>query len=170
MTWESLAAIAQLMAALATLATLLYLALQIRHNSAVLSDSTEDAIATGFSNLNATVANNAALARLFVKGVEDPGALTENEQYQFNFMFRAYFNQYVRLFELYRRGVLAADRWELYAREIAQYLAMPGGRAFRAGQPNPGLRDFYDYIDRYQVDAVFSLGLAQTERDGSASA
>ncbi|HUL75327.1 MAG TPA: hypothetical protein VLT86_19600, partial [Vicinamibacterales bacterium] len=137
--------------------TLIYLALQIRHNSEVLEAQIEDAIATGFMSLNATVASNPQLGRIFVQGCEDHDALNAEERIQFNFILRAYGSHYLRMFQLYRQGVLPRDRWEFYGREAAQHFATAGGRAWRSNETNPSFRDFWDEIDRFEIGRVFSL-------------
>ncbi|HEY6597929.1 MAG TPA: hypothetical protein VIZ30_01365, partial [Pseudomonadales bacterium] len=71
MNWEAIGALSEALGAAAVFVTLVYLAFQIRHNSAVLEAQTEDAIATGFMNLNAVVATNPELGRVFVQGCED---------------------------------------------------------------------------------------------------
>ena len=124
---------------------------------AVLDAQTEDASATGFVNLNAVVANNPELGRVFVAGCDDPSSLNEAEGIQFNFIFRAYVTHYLRMFRLHRQGVLARERWEFYGREAAQHFTTAGGRAWRANETNPAFRDFWDEIDRFEVGRVFSL-------------
>src|SRR5262245_36650020 len=85
MNWEAIGAVSEALGAVAVFITLVYLALQIRHNSAVLEAQSEDAIATGFMNLNAVVAGNSELGRVFVQGCEDYATLNADERIQFNF-------------------------------------------------------------------------------------
>ena len=157
MTWEAIGAVSEALGAIAVFVTLVYLTFQIRHNSSVLEAQTEDAIATGFMNLNAVVASNPALGRVFVHGCEDYGALNADERIQFNFMFRAYISHYLRMFELYRKGVMPRQRWEFYGREVKQHFATSGGRAWRSNETNPALREFWNEIDSFEVEKLFSL-------------
>jgi hypothetical protein len=155
--WEAIGAIAETLAAIGVLATLVYLSFQIRHNSASVDTATEDGIASGFGSLNALVANNPSLARIITVGLEEPDTLTDEETIQFSFIWRAYLNQYHRLFRLFQKGVIPPSRWEEYARELAEMSALPGGKAWRAA--NPAFPDIWEEIDRIEVRPSASFRL-----------
>jgi hypothetical protein len=56
-----------------------------------------------------------------------PEELTEEEQARMSFVFRMFSNQYQKIFNLYRTGVLAEDEWITYAMQCGQFLGSPGG-------------------------------------------
>jgi hypothetical protein len=155
--WEAVGAIGEIVAAIATVTTLVYLAIQIRHNSAVSTTGIEDAIASGFNDINLVLAGNAVLARLFNTGMYHPESLSDDEAAQFSFMFRAFINQHYRLFNLYKRGALSEERWHVYARECAALMVTPGGVLFRSG--NPELGEFWAYLDTIKVENVVNTTL-----------
>ena len=60
--WEAIAAVGQLVGALAVLATLIYLAVQIRQNTAAVATATYESAMTGFNDINVVVASHPSLA------------------------------------------------------------------------------------------------------------
>lgn len=93
MSWEAISAIGQLVGAIAVLVTLIYLAIQMKQNTAAVATSTYDSTMSGFNNINIMVANNPALASILNRGCMSPDELTEIENVQFNFILRCYVNQ-----------------------------------------------------------------------------
>jgi len=138
-------------------ATLLYLATQIRHNSKVSATGTEDAIASGFNEINVVLGSDAALARLFNAGVFHPESLSDDEAAQFSFMFRAAMNQHYRLFNLYKSGALSEERWMVYAKQCAGFIRTPGGALYRRG--NADVADFWTHLDTIKVENVIDTTL-----------
>ena len=86
MTIQDLGSVGELVAAVATVATLIYLSVQIRQNSrlvaASISASTRDS-----SNENARIlASSTAASHIYRSGIEDRGALDPDEQQRFDSM------------------------------------------------------------------------------------
>jgi hypothetical protein len=133
MNWDAVGAIAEVVGAAGVLITLVYLAVQIRHNSASVDSSTEDGVTSGFNDINNVIAADADLSRIFTAGLENPDALTDEEAVRFSFLFSSYINQYNRLLVLNRKGSFPDERWELYAKELALLLQTKGGALWKAG-------------------------------------
>ncbi len=75
MNWDAIGATAELIGALAVLASLVYLAIQIRHNSSSVDASTEDGVVSGFNEINLMIGSDANLARIYTSGLARPGEL-----------------------------------------------------------------------------------------------
>ena len=75
MTIQELGSLGELIAAIATVVTLIYLATQIRHNHRALADSTSGAISELYSSINARLSSDGEFAEIFVRGRKDLGAL-----------------------------------------------------------------------------------------------
>lgn len=136
MYWDAIGAIAEGVGALGVLASLIYLSIQIRHNSSSVDASTEDGVVSGFNEINLVIGADPILARTFTTGLDRPGDLTGDEATQFSFLFSSYINQYGRLFILYEKGSFPKDRWDTYAKELAYLISTPGGREWKDGNPN----------------------------------
>ena len=156
---QDLGAIGELVAAIATVATLVYLAIQIRQNSRSVDAATEDGVTTRFNDINMLVGSNPELGQLLMTGLDQPETLSEAESIQFSFLWRCYMNQYFSLHQLHKQGVLPAERWEIYAREAALWISTPGGAIWK--QENPGMSDFWADLEKVPVEPVTSITMGK---------
>jgi hypothetical protein len=158
MNWEALGAIGEVVAAVAVIATLGYLAVQMRQNTATVATSTYESVMSGYNELNLTIASDPHLGRIIHVGMYTPDDLDENERIRFAFFIRAVSNQYLKILRLYERGVFPLNEWENYGREVAQIYRTPGGSVFRS--ENLAYADIYTAIDKLEVadTTAFRLG------------
>ena len=156
---QDLGSIGELVAAFATIATLIYLAAQIRQNTTTVAASTYESVFTGYNDLNAVILSDPELARILETGLDDPQSLQEDEQFRFLLLMRSSSNQYLKLLRLTQRGAFPFEEWEVYAREIAQIYATPGGALFKASSPN--YSDLYDALAGISNEAVSPINFEQ---------
>ena len=156
MNWEAISAIGQIVGALAVLITLIYLAVQLRQNTAAVATSTYESTMTGFNDINVVVASHPALASLLDRGCQGIGNLSPEETVQFNFLLRCYANQWWKLFKLYERGSLPGYEWKIFAQEAAQFLEQPGCKPFR--EQNALFADLYIELDKYKAGLISDFG------------
>ena len=83
MSIQDLGALGELVAAIATVATLLYLAIQIQQNNRNLQESTSASIHQGWANINSRLSGDERFAEIFIRGREDLDALNPVELEQF---------------------------------------------------------------------------------------
>ena len=95
MNLEELGNLGEFIAAIATLATLVYLALQIRQNTRSVQAQSHHAITDSFNHLNGIVGTDVAAARVLRLGMEGLETLSDDEQASFGFLMLAY----MRIFE-----------------------------------------------------------------------
>ena len=172
MTIQDLGSVGELIAAIATVATLIYLAAQIRQNTSTVATSTYESVFNGYNEFNLSIANNPDLSRILDSGLHDPASLDKDEQVRFVLIMGSFSNQYLKLLRLKERGSFPADEWETYAREAAQIYRTPGGALFRSTHLN--YVDLYRATDDLEVAAVMDLHLpeplAQKEDGGTGTA
>jgi hypothetical protein len=156
MNWEAISAIGQIVGATAVLITLIYLAIQLRQNTAAVATSTYESTMTGFNDINVIVASHPGLASLLDRGCQNPESLTKKEIVQFNFILRCYANQWWKLFKLYERGNLPADEWKIFAQEASQFFEQPGCKPFR--EQNSLFADLYLEFDKYRSGTISDFG------------
>lgn len=166
MDWEAIAAVGELLGASAVLITLIYLAVQIRQNTAAVATSTYESVMTGFNDINVVVASNPGLASLLDRGCQSPDTLNTEEVVQFNFLLRCYANQWWKLFKLHERGSLPIEEWAVFAREAAQFLDQPGCRPFR--DQNALFASLYTELDKHCGAGIsdFGFGSQPSESQG----
>jgi hypothetical protein len=152
MSWDALAAVAELLGAILVFATLVYVAKQIRQNTAAVTTATYESVLSGYNSINMVVANNSDLARVASDGLYSPDALTDHETVQFGFLMQSFCNQWLKLLRLRQSGALSSRDWESFAQVAAQVLGTPGGESFR--KQNQLFVEVYAEIDRVGPSAV----------------
>ena len=84
MTIQEYGSIGELIGAIATVATLLYLAFQIRQNTELLRTSVAQAHREGNVEVQRVMSADESAARVFRVGLSEPSVLTDAERYQFD--------------------------------------------------------------------------------------
>ena len=72
MNWEALGVIADIIGAVAVVATLIYLTIEIRLNRMAIESDSLDSLAAGWNSLNVHVMDDPELAEIWVKGFRSP--------------------------------------------------------------------------------------------------
>jgi len=129
MSIQDLGALGELVAALATIATLLYLAVQIRQNNRNLQESTSASMNQGWASINSRLSSDEQFAEIFIRGREGLEALTPVEVER----FRAFVQDIVNM-AVYEDGLKASqyahslhfDSFEVVG---SLYQSYPGVRA-----------------------------------------
>ena len=132
--------------AFAVVATLAYLAKQIRNQNHANEIAAFEGMMDGFNQMIAMMAADKAVYRTFIRGLNQPDELDDDEAGSFSSLFRMYLNNYNKMYRAYLRGAMAEQEWSAYAAEAAQLLESPGGRAFFENQPP----DPWEYIQAIQ--------------------
>ena len=156
MNWEAISAVSELVGVTAVMITLIYLAVQIKQNTAAVATSTYESVMTGFNDINIVVASDPALASLLDRGCQNPSELNTEDVVQFNFLLRCYANQWWKLFKLHERGSLPVTEWSIFAREAAQFMNQPGCKPFRA--QNALFGDLYSELDKHGGAEISDFG------------
>ncbi len=93
MNWNAIAAVAEAAGAVAVIVTLVYLAFQIRRNTAALRSTATQGAHDQASEFYRTLSTDPELVMIVVRGCEAPDELSEAELGQFySFLMRAMFN------------------------------------------------------------------------------
>lgn len=114
MTIQDLGSVGELLAAVATLATLFYLAAQIRQNTRVVRASSHHSVTDSFNHINAIIGTDPRAARIYRLGLESLERLDEDERFAFGFLSLAYLRVFETLF--YQRDIGTAEQ-QLYESE-----------------------------------------------------
>ena len=147
MDWDAIGAIAELLGAVAVLATLVYLARQIRQSrDAVQSASAE----TVLSNMNAAYQNAATspvLGRVLFTGQENIQSLNDEEKGQFVFWFFGYLRTLELAYHHYLSGNFNESMWDGYSRHTQSLLSTTGVRQYWEIRKDVFSPEFVSYIE-----------------------
>ena len=149
MTIQELGSLGELIAAVATVATLIYLALQIRQNTHATRAASFHAISDSMNHVNVSVAQNPGLARIWLAGTTGRSSLGEEERYQFDLLLLSYFHVFETMHYQARVGAGETDLLVAEERSLAFLLATPGVREWWAENPYAFGPEFRAYLERF---------------------
>ncbi len=121
MSWDALAAIAEALGAAAVLASLIYLATQIRQNTQMIKSSIRQQVT---NTSHAVVFKSIDLADVFAKA-NNGETLTAGEQFQLNQIHRAAFRGFEDFAYQYEHGLLDPSEWTAWLEGLRATMSMP---------------------------------------------
>jgi hypothetical protein len=130
MTTESLGAIAELVAALATIATLFYLALQIRGSTNVARAEAQREYQSGAMSAQLAIAQDPTLASLLSRGLGTYPNLEDDENTRFTMLLFSLLNGIMLITRDAELGLSNMDDLEVSRALIVRFLSPPGGKAW----------------------------------------
>jgi hypothetical protein len=107
MHWDALGAVAEFLGVLGVIASLFYVASQIRRNSTALEAATNQALSDSAQQRLLVPAQNPELARALAKVREDMNELSPAERVQLAFFTRATFRGVQNAFFQHRQGLMS---------------------------------------------------------------
>jgi hypothetical protein len=124
MSISELGSIGELIAAIATIATLIYLALQLRQNTSAIALSEKRALATDAKDSRSSIVHNRDIAQLYIAGLSTPDTLDQVDKLRFRMMLDQLFFEWQSHMYFIKGSTNAADHF------IAKTLSTPGGRLY----------------------------------------
>ncbi len=172
--------VSQIAAAVLVAPTLLYLALQVRQNTAQARANAAHQYLETNKDLNLALIANKPMAGVYRRGTEDFDALDADEKTQFFFFTGQYYQAFSNMYDLWKSGALPDSAWRPIRKHMISMMAMPGTRHVWDAWAREGLApDFVAYVETLGAsgEATYSLQGAlegrapQTPRnEGGASA
>jgi hypothetical protein len=162
--WDAIGAIGQIVGAIAVIATLGYLARQIKQQNASTSLNVQNGVLDELSRLNELLASDETLAVLFNKGVFDPDELSDGEAAQFSWMLRFCSNVYIKLHHLRQEGLVSQSDWENQAMQGSFLFNSPGGKKFLEGHTRAFQDEFRAITSTPTGDSAIDFTLGRRNR------
>ena len=130
MNWDAIGAVGEILGALGVLASLVYLATQIRHNTQSLQAASLQSVLDGpRDRYFLPHATNAETSDIFVRGLNALDNLDEAEKRRFFFMMFEQFFQMQHVMQLHERGMLSEVDYDAWLKYTASLVTTPGGAA-----------------------------------------
>jgi len=138
MNWEAIGAVGEVIGAVGVVATLGYLAYQIRQNTVQLEQSTLSTRAAAINASNVTLRENRQsifqdpdMAGVFLRGNESPEALSEVEQLRYRLVMQNVAEAMLDIFSQTHLTDFSPETWDTQgATLVKRVLGTPGGRWF----------------------------------------
>ena len=149
MNWEAVAAISEAVGALAVVLSLLYLAFQIRQNTASMKASGYDSFISQNAILADLLLSNEALGRAWARGLSKPEQLDPLDRQRFHVLMIRFF----RIAEIAHRkranGLIDSDLFEVWSQYNFRYTARePGAVVWWQANRQFFTAAFRDFTDR----------------------
>jgi hypothetical protein len=144
-TITELGSLGELIAAVATVVTLAYLALQIRQNTRAIRGSATRESLDLLNSAHQPMLNNPELGSRFFRGLTNPDSLSEDEAAQFTLALYTVVGTFQTLFFQRQQALLDRDIFDHQTRALVTYFYTPGGKRWWdsvASQFTPQFRDF----------------------------
>jgi hypothetical protein len=130
--WEAVGAIAELLAAIGVIGSLVYLAKQIKANSDNVTQNTRALIS------DRDVSSNEAILGLYGSQIENPDlaalvwkghlaeALSPEERYRYNLVLTGMFESHQTFFIQHKKGSVSDELWDYYSNSVNRLCQFPG--------------------------------------------
>ncbi len=146
MNWTAIGATGELFGAIGVIASLLYLARQMRSAAADTRRATAQAVFTKLNTAFETTSANPQLAGVFVRGTSDLSALSPEEAIQFSSVFFTLVRPYEELFYYSRAGAVNEWVWESVELLVLPALTTPGALEWWAKRQSWFTSAFQDHV------------------------
>ena len=154
MTIQELGSIGELVGAIATVATLIYLAVQIRQNSAVMERTVASAMRESTNEVTRILATDHLANQIFWEGIENRAGLSEKDRRIFDALLSLTLNSW-------REGYALGGRDHL-----SEQILSSGGNFLLT---KPGVRDFWEEWKHQYTDEFAAIVTAKIEEHAAGS-
>jgi hypothetical protein len=144
-TIQDLGSIGEFVAALATVATLIYLAVQIRQNTTSLRANAYQETVRSSNDWGALFVDHPETTATFLKGITDPNSLDRAEALEFTHLLEIYFRNYTVAVKLAQDGLVPAGPRAAYENGLRKWFSSPELRDWWKAK-NPGLSHIVESV------------------------
>ncbi len=127
MTIQDLGSIGELIAAIATVITLAYLAVQIRQGAKATRQAAIHSAVESGNMLRLELIREPEVAAMYLKGLADYQSLSREDRLRFNMFMQSMFENLREIFEQYRNRDIDQANWQAYGTLFSWVLSQPRG-------------------------------------------
>ena len=149
MTLNELGSLGEFMSGLAVVVTLVYLAIQIRHNTRAVRSSMHHDMIESTLRIAESLSDNENVGRIVLKADGDYDNLTKEERIRFEAYAERVFSNFESVFYSYRNSMIEEDLWESWESSNLADISRVSMRRFWHEERPQHLRDFMDFIDQF---------------------
>ncbi len=128
MTLENLGNIGELVGAVGVIASLLYLASQIRQSTSLSRVQARESVVDSWHGWHHPLAENAELASIWTRGLSAFDSLSPEEQTRFVAQLAPFVAHFEKTLKYHESGLVDRDLFEAIEANLAGFLLSPGGK------------------------------------------
>ena len=171
MSIQDLGSIGELIASIGVIVSLVYLALQVRQNTASNKILATQNLVTANIDINRDIAGDRERAELLQKSLHNGlSALTEAEQLQISTHMMALYHQFDLAYHQYNAGHMETAIWEKFEYEMPIWISIPVGKEWFERDKDRLSKSFVQFleskVEALDIGAIPTLG---REKDGPAT-
>lgn len=151
-TIQDLGSIGEFLAAIATIATLVYLAVQVRQNTRALRSSTFQNISAQMAQNVEPIVSHADVADLLAKGMDDPDGFTPGERIRFQSVLVMSFRRMEAVYIHTRLGSIDRELTLGFERSMLTILQSPGAGKWWKDAKQTFNSSFADHVDAWLAE------------------
>ena len=148
LTLEQGAFIAEVASGIGVIASLIYLAVQIKQNSKMVAAQTFQSISSTSSDLAFRMGETPELATLTAAALGDGEGLTREQHLQIDLIMRSAFRNFENYYYQYMRGFLEQDMWEGFRQTMLAMIHGKVGRDWWSRNKIGFGKRYREFIDR----------------------
>ncbi len=152
MSIQDLGSIGELVAAIATVATLVYLAIQVRHNTRALKASTFENVSSEMGQNVVPILMTSDLADIYARVLQDPDSLSAGERVRISAMYVSSFRKLESVFVQTQLGSIDAEYAEGFERSLISLGKTPFGEQWWASAKQLFYKHFVAHADARLAD------------------
>lgn len=148
MNWEAIGAVAELISGIGVLATLIYLAMQIRQNTESVKESNFRNQTDRSIEHSRFVSGTPGMMSIYHRGMSNYSDLAQEEKWQFGTYMYSMFLDFQEGYHLHLKCRLEDNYWKSVEYNIFFYLSKPGGSAWWNSQGSRMLNEeFVNFVN-----------------------
>jgi hypothetical protein len=147
MNWNAVGAIGALISATAVVASVIYLAIQIRQNSKIVAANTFQSISATSADLAIRMAESPELSELLTKAFSGYTNWTPREAMQLQLFLRGSFRNYENYYYQHRLGNFEEELWVGYEQAILDLVSRGFGEAWWSVHQVAFGRSFAEFVN-----------------------
>jgi hypothetical protein len=154
--WNAVSAVANVLGAISVIATVVYLAIQIKKNTLATHSQTYQLATSALAEMAAIVGTNKELARIFRIGMTNPEELEEDEFVQFGYLGISLFRRFENVFFQYQSGMIDDDFWNGHRDNILWFFHRPGMQLWWKDRKFAFSKSFREFLDNSKPSEIAS--------------
>ena len=156
MSWAAISAISGMLAAIAVVISVVYLAIQVQRNTQATYSQAHHLTTIALAETAATIASSGELSRVYRLGLSAPDQLDEDEFFRFAAIATSQFRTFENLFFQYRSGLVSEDFWNGHRENILWFFHCPGTQIWWKDKRLAYSKGFREFLENSKATELAS--------------
>ena len=146
--WDAIAALSEAFGAIAVVASLIFVGLQVRQSTDAAKIEAVHNISTEWRSVYQGPANNRQVAEILIRGGLDYKNLDAIDLAQYSAIMHTIFDAAASTYYQYDKGALDSETFDGICRQLRQRLGLPGVRDYWMSRKEIYSEQFQAYVDK----------------------